>query len=274
MLNVNRSTYYKHFYSPVAKRTVENRQLRIKILKLYSESDKRLGPRKMRRRLEAEYGIKISAGRVYRLMKGMALPKMSTAKPPVRKNKGKKKEGECKNLVQQRFNPDRPDEVWASDITYIKTRQGFCYLCVVMDLFSRKVIGWQVTRKIDTPLVIAALDDALRKRGGAHPALFHSDRGSQYTSKECRKYMDGKGILQSFSAPGYPYDNAVVESFFKSMKREELKRRSFSTQEEVKNAAFAYIEGYYNLKRPHSANDMLSPNEKEAVFSDTFADRE
>ena len=220
----------------------------------------------MRCRLEAEYGIKISTGRVYRLMRGMQLPKMSTEKKPVYKKKVKQAEGECKNLLKQQFNPEAPNRVWASDITYIWTRNGFCYLCVVLDLYSRKVIGWKISKKIDSLLVIDATEAALSKRGWPNGILFHSDRGTQYRSKDFRKYADSKGLIQSFSAPGYPYDNAVVEAFFKFMKKEETKRRHFADEKEVKESVFSYIEGFYNSKRPHSANDMLSPDEKESQF--------
>ena len=266
VLQVNRSTYYKHFYTKAAPRTIENRNLRKKILTLYAASDKRLGVRKMRKRLEVEYGIKISTGRVYRLMRGMQLPRMATEKKPVLRKKVKQAEGECENLLKQQFNPKEPNQVWASDITYIKTGKGFCYLCVVLDLYSRKVVGWKVGKRINSQFVIAAVEDALLKRERPAGLLFHSDRGSQYTSKQFRDYADRNGILQSFSAPGYPYDNAVVESFFKFMKKEELKRRHFENEEEVKMSAMSYIEGYYNPRRPHGANDMLSPDEKEAQF--------
>ncbi len=220
----------------------------------------------MRCRLEAEYGIKISTGRVYRLMRGMQLPKMSTEKKPVYKKKVKQAEGECKNLLKQQFNPEAPNRVWASDITYIWTRTGFCYLCVVLDLYSRKVIGWKISKKIDSMLVIEATEAALSKRGWPNGIVFHSDRGTQYRSKDFRKYADSKGLIQSFSAPGYPYDNAVVEAFFKFMKKEETQRRHFADEKEVKESVFSYIEGFYNSKRPHSANDMLSPDEKESQF--------
>ena len=263
---VNRSTYYKHFYGKAAPRTIENRDIRTKILKLYAAADKRLGARKMQRRLDVEYGIKISLGRVYRLMRGMDLPKMSTEKAPVRRKKRSKGAGMCENLLRQRFNTDVPNRVWASDITYIKTSKGFCYLCVVLDLYSRKVIGWEVSRKANSQLVASTLEKALKARGWPNGVLFHSDRGTQYTSKEFRKYADSKGIVQSFSAPGYPYDNAVVEAFFKFLKKEETDRRHFADEGEVRTSVFAYIEGHYNLKRPHGANDMLSPNEKELDF--------
>ena len=266
MLKVNRSTYYKHFYSKAAPRIIENRDIRTNILKLYAAADKRLGARKMQRRLEVEYGIKISVGRVYRLMRGMDLPRMSTEKAPVRRKKRGKEVGICENLLKQHFNTDVPNRVWASDITYIKTSKGFCYLCVVLDLYSRKVIGWKVDHKADSKFTAATLEKALKARGWPNGVLFHSDRGTQYTSKEFRKYADSNGIVQSFSAPGYPYDNAVVESFFKFLKKEETDRRHFADEVEVRKSVFEYIEGHYNSKRPHGANDMLSPNEKEAGF--------
>ena len=252
-----------------APRTTANQDIRTKILNLYAKSDKRLGAHKMRQRLEVEYGITISAGRVYRLMRGMQLPKMSTVKTktcsqPVDDGIA------CKNLLEQRFNPDSPNRIWVSDITYIRVGRKFCYVCVVIDLFARKVIAYGVSHNIDTRLVADTVDAAYRERGNPDAVMFHSDRGSQYTSEDFRKFLDDRNFIQSFSAKAYPYDNAVAESFFKYLKREETGRRVFCSMSELKLALFRYIEGYYNPRRPHSANGNLSPDEKEAIY---FAER-
>lgn len=265
VLKVNRSTYYKHFSSKPAPRTIENQEIRSRILEIYSSSKKRLGAAKIKVVLLRDYGINISVGRVYRLMKGMQLPKMSTVKPKFLKTK--ESQSHLTNYLEQNFNPPKPNQVWASDITYIKISNGFAYLCVIMDLFSRKIIAYRVNHKMDSDFTIQTLKDALDTRKPDNPILFHSDRGSQYTSSSFRRFCDKNNIFQSFSKKGYPWDNSVMESFFKYAKQEEFSRRAFINISEVKMATFEYIQGFYNSKRPHSANQMLTPNEKEIQFN-------
>lgn len=262
-MNVNRSSYYKHFHSPISKRELENQTLRTKILQLYNASDKRLGVKKMHKRLKAEYGISISVGRVYRLMQSMQLPKMSTHRSRARHTKNLDN-GE--NILKQQFNPPVPNMVWVSDITCIRAAKGHFYLCVIIDLFARKVIAWSVSSVQNAKFVTELLLKAWNLRKNPKSVIFHSDRGTQYTSKEFRQLIDRIGFRQSFSRPGCPYDNAVAEAFFKFLKKEEINRRKFCKIEEVKLSAMRYIDGYYNKKRPHTANGGLSPDEKEAEF--------
>lgn len=145
VLNVNRSTYYKHFSSKPVPRTIENQEIRSAILAIYSNSKKRLGAAKMKVVLFHDYGINISVGRVYRLMKGMQLPKMSTRKPRVYTIQ--EAQVHCVNHLEQKFNPPEPNQVWVSDITYVRVSSGFAYLCAIMDLFSRKTIAFRVHNK-------------------------------------------------------------------------------------------------------------------------------
>ena len=245
---------------------MENQDIRRKILTLYVGSDKRLGVRKIQQRLTAEYGLSISVGRVQRLMKSMKLPKISTFKPVRIVKKGDKNIKTNENLLGQKFNPDAPNKAWCSDITYIRTAKGFCYLCVVMDLFARKIIAWRVSSSQTSKLVEDTLRSAWETRGRPQLVTFHSDRGTQYMSKNFRRLLEEVNFVQSISAPSCPYDNAVVESFFKYLKKEETNRRKFCGTEEVKSSVFNYIEGFYNLRRPHGANDGLSPNERETKF--------
>ena len=198
-------------------------------------------------------------------MKGMQLPKMSTVKPRLPKTQDA--QSLCTNYLEQKFNPPAPNQVWASDITYIKISSGFAYLCVIMDLFSRKIIAYRVHHKMDSAFVVQTLREALNRRKPDNALLFHSNRGTQYTSGSFRTFCDENNIVQSFSKKGYPWDNSVMESFFKYAKQEEFSRRSFINISEVKMAAFEYIEGFYNSRRPHSANQMLTPNEKDASFT-------
>lgn len=263
VLQVNRSTYYKHFCSKPAPRTTENQRLKSIILHIYAEYDKRLGAYKTAYVLERDYGIHISVGRVYRLMKSMQLPKMSTVKPV----STFVQDDEIKtNHLEQKFEQKAPNLVWVSDITYIKAAGKWYYLCIIIDLYSRKVIAWDISAKPDADLVISVFKKAYAKRNISVGLMFHSDRGTQYTAFKFRKLLDELNVVQSFSKKGYPFDNAVAESFFKYLKKEETNRRTFSSLSELKLSVFEYIEGFYNSKRPHSSLEYLTPNEKESQF--------
>lgn len=269
VLKVNRSTYYKHFSKLVSDRTLQNQKIRSSILSIYSASKKRLGAYKICYLLGVEYGINISVGRVYRLMKSMNLPKMSTIKPKFIHSKNDDS-ASFNNEVKQQFTTDKPNLVWVSDITYVKVNGCFNYICVIIDLFSRKVIAYTVRNKINVNLVADTFKKAFTARNHPENLIFHSDRGSQYTSNQFRKLLDSCNVIQSFSAKGYPYDNAVVESFFKFLKLEELNRQTFYTKTQLDLSLFEYIDGFYNTKRPHSANGMLSPNQKEKLYFDNL----
>jgi len=265
VLRVNRSSYYKHYNSAPAPRTIENQHIRQCIVQIYNDYKGSLGAYKIKHVLERDYGIKISAGRVYRLINSMNLPKMSTDKP---KWKGASKDnGPCENHLKQQFNPEAPNLSWVSDFTYIKVNGSFCYLCVVIDLFSRKVIGWNLTSRHDVSLTKGALEKAYMNRKCPKNVLFHSDRGSEYNSQIFRQELDSYGFVQSFSKKGYPYDNACCESFFKQMKRECLNRKTFYTQDELRLTCFEYIE-MYNSKRPHISLGYLTPNEVERLYAE------
>ena len=158
-------------------------------------------------------------------MQEMNLPKMSTVKPFKPKSKSVSN-GECKNILSQNFNQSAPNKVWVCDFTYIKAAGRFYYLCVILDLFSRKVIAYKLSNKIDTKLAIDTVNSAVAARGKSSGIIFHTDRGSQFTSAQFRRHMDNLNMIQSFSAKGHPYDNAVIECFFKYLKKEEVNRKS------------------------------------------------
>ena len=264
VLNVNRSTYYKHFRSVQAPRTIENQSIRRIILHIYADCDKRLGAYKITHILKRDYGIFISVGRVYRLMKSMELPKMSTDKPC---NRSPQEDSEtCENHLRQQFSQSSPNLVWVSDFTYIKAGGKWYYLCVIIDLFSRKVIAWHISSNPDSELVIITFKKAYEARNAPYGLIFHSDRGSQYTSSKFRNLLDSLDVVQSFSKKGYPFDNAVCESFFKYLKKEETNRRSYATLNELNLSVFSYIEGFYNSRRPHSYLNYLTPNEAETNY--------
>ena len=265
VLRVNRSSYYKFLHSSDSKREQENKKIRTCILEIYAKTDKRLGTHKIAICLKRDYCINISDGRVYRLMKTMKLPKMSTVKPP--KIKAETEQADCcENVLKQQFDQPAPNMVWVCDFTYIRVGSRFYYICAILDLFSRKVIAYRISNKIDRFLAMATLDDAVAARGVSKGVMFHSDQGSQFTSADFRKKIDSLNMIQSFSKKGHPYDNAVIECFFRYLKKEETDRRTFSNVNELKISVFKYINGFYNSIRPHSHNDGLSPNQKENLF--------
>jgi putative transposase len=198
--------------------------------------------------------------RVARLMrqKGLAARRK---RPFVRTTDSKHAHPVAPNVVARDFLPPGPNRTWAGDITYVWTAAGWLYLAVVLDLFSRRVIGWSMGERIDRQLPLAALDMALT--GRAAPALYHSDRGSQYASEDYQRRLAERGITCSMSRKGNCWDNAVVESFFSSLKMELVHTRSFRTREEARLALFEYIEVFYNRKRLHSSLGYVSPAEYE-----------
>jgi transposase InsO family protein len=163
------------------------------------------------------------------------------------------------NLLEQDFTAVRPNQKWVSDITYIPTDEGFLFLAGTIDLFSRKVVGWALDERMDRGLVLKALDMAIRDRAPAAGVIHHSDRGSQYASHDFRKALADAGIVASMSRKACCYDNAVVESFWHSLKVEMVYRRRFATRAEATTAVFAYIVGFYNRIRRHSTLGYLSP---------------
>ena len=251
VLNVNRSSYYKHYNSKEAKRNVENKEIRKYILLIYSSHNKRPGAYKIKYLLKRDYSISISVGRVYRLLKGMNLPKMSTINPKITNTKTSSTDEECHNYLKQNFKWERPNSAWCSDFTYIKTKNGWCYLCVVIDLFSRKVISWSLSTKHNVSLIKEAFIKAFKERGEPKGLLFHSDRGSEYNCKEFRDLLDKSNVLQSFSAKGYPYDNSVCESFFKYLKLEQINRHSYSSIKDLRMSIFEYIDCTFTIHYIH-----------------------
>lgn len=264
VLKVNRSTYYNHYNAEPAPRTKENQNIKRIILQIYSDYDKCLGAYKIKYILGRDYGINISVGRVYRLMKAMNLPKLSTDKPKFRNHSNN---GECNNHLHQEFNQKAPNLVWASDFTYIKVNSKWYYLCIVMDLFSRKIIGWHISGKHDVELTMSTFKKAYNKRNVKFGLIFHSDQGSEYTAFSFRKMLDSFNVVQSFSKKGYPYDNACCESFFKFLKKNLIYRNSYRSLEDLNLSVFEYINRY-NSKLPHGSLGYKTPDEYEAEYQD------
>jgi putative transposase len=261
LLAVSRSGYYAWRHRGESARVYRNRELARLIRQVHLESRGVYGARKVHRELLA-FGEACGRHRVARLMREAGLkgcPKRRfrrRADTPV-------SHPIAANVLNQDFTATRVNERWASDITFISTRQGWLYLAVVMDLYSRRIVGWAMDRRVARHLVLEAMRMALRYRRPRGPLLHHSDRGPQYLSDDFRDLLDKHGIECSMSARGHCYDNAPVESFFSLLKRERIRRRIYPRREEAKADVFDYIEVFYNRRRRHASLDYLSPVEFE-----------
>ena len=179
---------------------------------------------------------------------------------------------EYPNLLEQNFFAEKPSEKWVGDITYIYTKEtGWTYLAIVMDLFDLKVVGWSYGMNMDTDLVIDAFKKASTNRGLNKNGIFHSDRGSQYTSNKYEELLNNMDIRHSYSKKGYPYDNASMESFNAILKKEEVNVNTYNTFEEAKLAIFEFIESWYNNRRIHSTLGYITPNEKYKLYTLSLA---
>lgn len=256
MLEVHPSGYYAWVKRPQSKRSKQdNRQLGL-IKQFWLESGCVYGYRKLHSDMR-EHGELIGVNRVHRLMRGHGIKaQVGYRRPRPVKNKVHTL---TPNILKQDFNTSEPDQAWVTDITYIKTHEGWLYLAVVLDLFSRRVIGWSMQQRITKELVLDALLMAVWRRKPKEMVLVHSDQGCQYTSHDWGAFLKAHGLMGSMSRRGNCYDNAVAESFFQLLKRERVKRKVYSTREEAKADLFDYIEMFYNTRRRHSANEHLSP---------------
>lgn len=269
VLQVNRSTYYHHaFRSPdKTQLQIEDESLKPHIAEIFSKSKARFGARKIRSKL-MELGYVVSERRILRLMKELGLS--SAGSKPRLNSANDRQYHYYPNKLKRNFLTDAPNKVWVSDITYAKVGMDFLYLCVVIDLYSRKVVSYSISENIDTELVTQAFLDAFRARKTPNPLVFHSDQGTQYTSFEFCNLLKKHTVIQSFSAPGSPHDNAVAESFFATIKKEDFRRNYYKTEEEFRTAVEEYIE-FYNDYRPHQRLGFLTPNQAEKEFYNSTA---
>ncbi len=261
VLRVKRSSYYRWLSSQKKRCMREEEEKRDieRIEAVFEESDRIWGYRNITKELQSR-GMEISEYRVRRLMKENGFyPELAVKFKPQRN--GKKDGRYYENKVNQEFKVKEKNKVWAGDITYIKTKVGWVYLAVVIDLFNREIIGYDLGKKIDSQLVKNALGNAIGRRGIKEGLIFHSDRGCQYASKGYQEMLKEKKMQGSMSRPGCPYDNSCVESFFASLKKEKIYRREYATMEEVKKDIFWYIEIFYNRKRRHSTLKYMTPIE-------------
>ena len=261
-LEVSRQGFYAWLGRKPCQRKLTDEVLRRSIRREFADSGARYGAPRVHKALAAQ-GQSTSRKRVARLMRQEGLIARHRRRF-IHTTDSRHGFPIAPNLVSRDFAPDGPNRVWATDITYIRTMRGWLYLAVVLDLFSRKVVGWSMQPYMDRRLVLAALDMAIDARRPAPGTLMHhSDRGVQYACHEYRQAMADAEIAVSMSRKGNCWDNAPVESFFSTLKHELVYRTSFASHDAARAALFQYIEGFYNRRRLHSSLGYLSPVEYE-----------
>jgi len=230
------------------------------IKRIFEEHEGRYGSNRIMRELARE-DIHTSKKRVARIMRKLGLQAKGT--PRRYRRTGNPSEQEKANLLDRVFSVNDRNSVWVGDITYVPTKQGFLHLAVMIDLYSRKVVGWSMSSGISEKLATGALNQAIGREGPCSGLIIHTDRGSQYTSRAFQRALLENGFTHSMSRKGNPYDNAVSESFFRTLKRELVKGAAFEDRLVAQQAIFKYIELYYNRKRMHSSLGYQTPVEYE-----------
>ena len=256
MVRVSRSAYYAWANRPAKLINADELELYRRAKALFNISRQSLGSRELMKKLREE-GFMVGRYRTQTLMRKLGLrPKQRVAYKVTTKRKHSDQVAD--NLLNQNFNPMGLNQIWAGDITYLRTGEGWMYLAVVMDLYSRRIIGWEISKRMTTDLVERALVRAINVRRPKRGVVFHSDRGSQYTSRRFRALLRRRGLRSSMGDVGACWDNAVVERFFGSLKHDWILKIHQPTRKHMKKDVAAYMR-YYNIDRLHSANDDLSP---------------
>lgn len=256
-----RSTYYQSFRKVKSAYEIENEEITATILAIHEKSKGRYGAPKIHREL-LKKGYIVSLKRVQRLMKEADIRSIITKKYCPAPSNSVIEERE--NLLEQDFTTTTINEKWAADITYIHTlRNGWCYLASVLDLHTRKIVGYSFSTSMTTELVLHALANAIEVQQPEEGLILHTDLGSQYTSEEFGQAIQAAEIKHSFSRKGCPYDNACIESFHATLKKEEVYQTNYIDFEEARLSLFQYIESWYNRTRIHGSIDYLTPQELE-----------
>jgi putative transposase len=265
LLGVTRQGYYAFAKRPASARTEAEQQLRERVQTLHTESRGTYGSPRLHAALRRE-GLRVGKRRVERALRSLGLQGRSHRRwrATTRANPAHPVVG---NSLAREFSAARPNERWVTDISYVWTDEGWCYLAVILDLFARAVVGWALDTTLSTTLPLAALDMAIRRRQHGAGLLHHSDRGCQYTSADYRAALEELGVTVSMSRKGNCWDNAVAESFFATFKAELVYRQSWSTRLELRAATFEYIEVFYNRRRLHSSNGYKTPAEVESDYA-------
>ncbi|ASW82963.1 MULTISPECIES: IS3 family transposase [Vibrio] len=263
VFGIHPSGYYSWLKNPDSRQEKRRKYLLGLIKQFWLESGCVYGYRKIYSDLRDEGEI-CGINQVHCLMKREGIQSQRGYRKP--RPKGGVENIIVSNKLAREFNPHKPNQSWVTDITYIKTHEGWLYLAVVVDLFSRRVIGWSMKSRITKELVLDALLMAIWRHSPVEKVLVHSDQGSQYTSHDWDRFLKQHGLESSMSRCGNCHDNAVAESFFQLLKRERIKRKIYTTREEARMDIFEYIEMFYNIKRRHGSNNQLSPVEYEKQY--------
>lgn len=265
LLRVSRSGYYAWCGRPPSQRAIADRELTAEIRKIHQHSEQRYGSPRIHEELGAN-DTHVGRKRVARLMKEDGIF-VQTKRRFVKTTDSKHDFPIAPNLLKRDFTAVAPNAVWVGDITYLNTREGWLYLAVLIDLYSRRVVGWAMSERIDTALAMSALNMALVQRRPARGLTHHTDRGSQYASHEYRRALHDIGAVCSMSRKGDCWDNAVAESFFASLRKELTNRVVFLGRDDARSAVFQYIEAFYNRVRRHSTINYESPIDFERRLS-------
>ena len=262
-LGVARGTFYNHIFRRAdhSKYEEEQAQLMLKVKQVFDDSEQRFGAEKIRIVL-ADSGIHVSKKRIFAIMQELGL---SSVRIDAKKQFKRKQQYEKQNLLKREFSAGHPNQIWVSDITYFKVKSYWVYLCIILDLYSRKIIGWRVSRNMSTNLVTSTFKAAFQERGKPQNLTFHSDRGKQYMSKALTDLFQKYGVTQSFSATARPLDNAVAETFFSTFKREEAYRKDYTSEQHFRRSVEEYIR-FYNEVRPHQTLNYKTPQ----AFEDAY----
>lgn len=257
VLRVSRSGFYDWRNRGLSNRHKADQMLLPKIVKVFKEGRRTYGSPSITHQLKIE-GEYCGKNRIARLMRLNGIKAKTKRKFKITTDSGHGKKA-ADNLVNQYFKADYPDQLWCSDITYIWTKEGWLYLAVILDVYSRRIVGWSMSKRVTEDLVINALKQALSYRTPDSATIFHSDQGRQYASSRFRKLLENRGIQSSMSGKGNCYDNAITETFFHTLKTELTYFEKYQTREEAKSSIFEYIEVFYNRQRRHSAIGYKTP---------------
>ena len=262
-LDIARGTFYNYIFRRAdhSKREEAQVELMRLVQQVFDDSSQRFGAEKIRVTL-TESGVCVSTKRIAAIMRELGL---QSVRPDAKKQYKKQQQYKKQNLLERQFTAEHPNQIWVSDITYFKVNDYWVYLCVILDLFSRKIVGYRVSRNASTNLVTSTFRTAFRERGNPSSLTFHSDRGKQYTSAAFTALLQKCGVKQSFSATARPHDNAVAETFFASFKKEEAYRREYTSEQSYRKSVEQYIR-FYNELRPHRTLKYKTPQAFEEAY--------
>ena len=261
-LDVSPAGYYAWRGRPESRRSAANRALLDDIKRVHRDNHGCYGSPRIHIELEAQ-GRGVSRGRIERLMRRYGVRAIMARPRRVRTTDSRHDLPIAPNLLERNFVATAANRIWLADITYVETGEGWLYLSTVMDLYSRRIVGWAMRDHLRTELPLAALQMAISAQRPSPGLIHHSDRGVQYASQHYRRALDAAGITASMSRKGDCYDNAPMESFFHTLKTERVHHQQYATRAEARRDIFAYIEGFYNKTRRHSAIGYISPIEME-----------